>query len=157
MAISALAVANYFLKLAWSDGKELTNMKLQKLVYFAHGVMLAVTDKPLIEEDVSAWKLGPVIPELYAKLKGYGASNILDPIPVKESISSDGIDKQCVEFVWSNFKDYDGMQLSRISHAEGTPWKQVWSPDGYFIEIPNDLTREYYKKILVPKSSKANA
>jgi uncharacterized phage-associated protein len=157
MTISALTVANYFLELAWQESKQLTNMQLQKLVYFAHGAKLAVIGEPLIKEDVNAWKMGPVIPELYAKLKRYGSGSILDPIHVSEPIPSNVVDKQCIEFVWSNFKDYTGIQLSSISHADGTPWKQVWSPNGFFIEIPNNLTQEYYKKILVPQSNKTNA
>jgi uncharacterized phage-associated protein len=54
MAHNATEVANYLLSLARKEGKELTNMQLQKLVYFAHGAMLGVTDKPLIKEEVSA-------------------------------------------------------------------------------------------------------
>ena len=73
---SSLAIANEFLRRAKDDGRELTQMHLQKLVYLAHGWCLAVTGKPLIEEKIQAWDYGPVIKPLYDALKSYGSANI---------------------------------------------------------------------------------
>src|SRR5712691_11530985 len=74
MSYSALTVANTFLDLATQEGKYVTNMKLQKLVYIAHGYYLAYrAGEPLIFEDVKAWQWGPVIVELYEALRQYGA------------------------------------------------------------------------------------
>ena len=56
---SAKAVANYFLARAKESGETLSPMKLQKLIYFAHGWHLAVFDAPLLDEEVQAWDYGP--------------------------------------------------------------------------------------------------
>lgn len=48
-------------------------MQLHKLLYYAHGWYLAVVGKPLLNETVSAWKHGPVVPSLYYDLKRFGA------------------------------------------------------------------------------------
>jgi uncharacterized phage-associated protein len=61
MPYPAAAIANEFIKVAKRNGVLLTPMKLQKLVYFAHGWYLALLGKPLINEPVEAWKFGPVI------------------------------------------------------------------------------------------------
>ena len=65
-------VANWFLDRADKDGKPLDPMKLQKLIYFAHGWHLALTSKPLINEHPEAWAYGPVIPSIYHRFKKYG-------------------------------------------------------------------------------------
>ena len=51
-------------------------MKVLKLVYMAHGFNLAITDDPLINDRVEAWKFGPVIRPLYGKLKQFGSGAI---------------------------------------------------------------------------------
>jgi uncharacterized phage-associated protein len=83
MTYSPLAIANYFIELAKKKDKFITPMKLQKLVYFAHGWCLALSDEPLIDEKIEAWKYGPVVTSLYHEFKRYG---------------NDGIKEHAVEF-----------------------------------------------------------
>ncbi len=61
MAFAARQVANWFIERAAQEGEYLTQLKLQKLVYMAHGWNLALLGKPLISENIEAWKWGPVI------------------------------------------------------------------------------------------------
>src|SRR3569833_3739547 len=76
MAYDAKAVANYILDIADERGVAVSPMKLLKLVYFSHGWHLAVTGKPLLNEQVEAWKFGPVVSELYHEFKAFGNSPI---------------------------------------------------------------------------------
>lgn len=147
----ASSVAQVFLNLAKADGKSLTNMQLQKLVYFAHGIHLSVYDgQPLIKECVKAWNFGPVIPELYEQLRKYGSS------PVDEDISSDtymlisDIDAlKAIKKVWNTFKGVSASKLSDISHAKDSPWDIVFNKENKkFCYIPDDLTRIYYDKVV---------
>ena len=69
MPFSAAAVANEFLHLAHRDDRPITPLKMQKLVYFAHGWHLAITGAPLISEPIQAWQYGPVISSLYQIFK----------------------------------------------------------------------------------------
>ena len=65
--LSALDVANYFIQVSSQDDEpDLTNLKLQKLLYFAQGKYLAEFDKPLFEDNVnlSALKDGSFTEEL---------------------------------------------------------------------------------------------
>src|SRR2546430_458225 len=78
MAFDAKAIANELLDIAWGEKKEITPMKIQKLVYFAHGWHLAVIDRPLINEQVEAWKFGPVIRTIYTAFREYGKAPIQD-------------------------------------------------------------------------------
>jgi uncharacterized phage-associated protein len=68
--MKAQDVAEYFLTLVDDEaGDSLSNLKLQKLVYYAQGFHLALTEKPLFDEAIEAWEHGPVVPGLYHKLK----------------------------------------------------------------------------------------
>ena len=76
MCYSAIAVANAFIDIAADNGFYLTNLKLQKLVYFAHGWYLAFADAPLITDEIQSWRYGPVIHNLYSALRHYGSRPI---------------------------------------------------------------------------------
>ncbi len=102
-------------------------MKLLKLVYIAHGWHLGLTQTQLIDEDVEAWRYGPVIPSLYRSFKTYGNQ----PIPATEVASNVQLSNPervypFLERVWNAYKDCTAIELSSMTHAKGTPWYQVW-------------------------------
>lgn len=142
---TALAVAQAFLDLAEREGKTLTNMKLQKLVFLAHGVHLAAYDKPLIEEPIRAWDFGPVIPPLYEKLRRFGRGDVNPDIaPMERTLDPEGSEFQAIRSVWEAYKPFDAWSLSKITHLPGSPWSQVWSRCKYD-DIPNGVIRDYYR------------
>jgi uncharacterized phage-associated protein len=171
MAVDALAIANYFLDLAEAAGERLTPMKLQKLVYYAHGWNLALTDAPLLDEQVQAWSYGPVVREIYTAFKESGADPIteravtFEPVPgagpfsfvaVKPSIDDLAPEKReeikaLLDRVWEVYHGYSASQLSNMTHQMGTPWYQVWERyDGKIPKhttIPADLIREHFKAL----------
>lgn len=115
-------VADFFLSLANESGGVITNLKLQKLVYYAQAWYLANFHKPLFNEDFQAWVHGPVIPKLYEKYKRFGCGQIvkeLDPDEVKTRF-----DAETIEFlteVANVYMPYDGYALELMTHQE-TPW-----------------------------------
>lgn len=146
---SALSVANAFLSLAKEEGKNLTNMQVQKLVFFAHGVHLGAYNQPLITEKVKAWTFGPVIPPLYNKLRGYGNGHVTSLIELDaeehDDVRSHPKANAVINSVWQKYGGYTGSKLSAISHAQGSPWDTVWnSPGGEFAVIPDSVIRDYY-------------
>ena len=61
-------VAKYFLSLSDdSSGDYISNLKLQKLLYYAQGFHLAIFNKPLFNEPIEAWAHGPVVGSSYRK------------------------------------------------------------------------------------------
>ena len=73
MAHFAARIANEFVLRGLNDSVTVDPLKVQKLVYFAHGWHLAFLSQPFILEDVEAWKYGPVVPELYRDFKKFGS------------------------------------------------------------------------------------
>lgn len=150
MSYSALAVANEFIKLsqlANDAPHEVTNMKLQKLVYIAHGYYLGLTDRPLINNDIHAFEWGPVIPVLYKNLKSYGASKIENLIATEDSEPFDALSKAVIERVWKDYGQADGLALSRLTHKPNTPWSDTWAISKHGV-IKNDRIRDYYRNFI---------
>ena len=143
-------IANAFIKMAQEQDRPLTNMQVQKLVYFAHGWYLALVGEPLISEKVEAWTYGPVIQSLYDKLRSYKASPVGGPIEPDDSHNLKG--KPIEQFLKRIFQKYGhlgGIQMSYLIHKLGTPWQKTWvcSPFG---EIDNDLIREHFHQLEAP-------
>jgi uncharacterized phage-associated protein len=148
----ARAVANSFLTLAERDGKKLDPMKIQKLVYFAHGWHLAIYGLPLIEDTVEAWRYGPVIPALYHEFKEFGSGPITRKAVVVEigpgtTITFDHPevkDSQTLQFlqsIWDTYGELTGVQLSNMTHAPGTPWEKAWSKH---VDIGDEVIKQYF-------------
>ena len=73
----AFAAANYIIEnLSKNKINDLTNLKLQKLMYFAYGVHLSLFGEPLFSDEIQAWKYGPVIPSVYKEFQCHGSNPI---------------------------------------------------------------------------------
>ncbi len=166
------AIANYFLELAKSRDQTLDPMKVQKLVYYAHGWYLAIKNAPLIDEQVEAWTFGPVIRSLYYTFKRFGAQPISDPAVKHELWEGDtddvrfrevvpSIDEESEDFkfvkplldkVWDVYGKYSAIQLSNMTHEAGSPWEQTVrkceEENGGLLlkdtDIPSKIIREYF-------------
>ena len=141
MSYDSVAVANYLIERARQRGEMLTPMKVQKLVYFAHGWNLAINDQPLLRERIEAWKYGPVVPALYEELREFGSRPIPAPVevmrveanrlavlqPTLDAADGDtSATKELLDRVWDVYGHYSAVQLSNATHAPGSPWDVTW-------------------------------
>ena len=150
MAYPAAAIANEFLYLAKRDGKSLTQMQIQKLVYFAHGWNLAITGEPLVNERFAAWDYGPVVKSLWRAFKDFGSGPITKEARVPDWDSSvlawvtphisDGSRGEENEFaralinkVWEEFGGYKAFELSEMTHLPDSPWSTARAENTEFI------------------------
>jgi uncharacterized phage-associated protein len=150
MAYDARTVANEFLRVAWQNGRELTNMQLQKLVYIAHGYSLALLDSPLVKQPVQAWRYGPVIKVLYDSLRQYGAGKVSQMVNILPSEEVSSTHRALIDVVGDAYAHFSGPQLSTMTHREGTPWRDVFDPKASFTNdtISNDLIKNHYLRLL---------
>lgn len=145
----ARVVANRFLQLADMEGRALTPMQVLKLVYIAHGWNLALSDAPLIEQPVEAWLYGPVIRDLYHSMKGFGGGGVRGPLPLSWEEAQQLSERQdaLIRQVYRLYGGLSGVQLSGITHAEGTPWKQTYTHGDHGTVIPDSVIRDHYKRL----------
>lgn len=113
---TAIELARFILSLQSEDAGDLiSNMKLQKLVYYTQGLHLALYDQPLFLDEVEAWTHGPVVPAVYEEFKKFGNSSI--PTPHSTAPLSD-TEAKLIEEVYEEFGQYSAWKLRNMTHAE---------------------------------------
>lgn len=126
---------------------ETTPMHVLKLVYICHGWVLGLTDRPLVDEPVEAWRYGPVVPSVYHRYKSFGG----DPVttaPIDRSDRLDDRQREIMEVVEEVYRDYSALELSSLTHQTDTPWDTVRRRHGIGAIIPNELIRNYYLELM---------
>lgn len=141
---TAQGVANVFLKLSEPEtGDVLTNLKIQKLLYYAQGFSLAIYGKPLFDEDILHWDHGPVVGDLYRELRQYGSS----PVPVPEDydpsqeFNSDQL--EMISEVNNVYGQFSAWKLRDMTHTEA-PWLDTSKDE----VISHDALHAYFKTLI---------
>lgn len=156
---SSIAVANFFIEKGVQSDNRVTPMKLIKLVYLAHGWHSGYYGTELLNEEIQAWKYGPVMPKLYHAIKGYGGREISGLLSeIRFSLNDTSLEVPRVEDVatrkfltsiWDHYKTQSAITLSALTHSDGSPWHRVWwlGPDYRHgdAKIPESVIREYYR------------
>lgn len=136
-------IANKLLAMA-DDGTEelMTNMKLQKLLYYQQGYHLAYFDTPLFEDEIEAWKYGPVVPSVYEHYRAYGSQGIQ---PERKPVKLEREEEALFNEVYRNYGIYSAYGLMTLSHSE-KPWKDT--PTGVGNIISKSAMKMFFKKKL---------
>lgn len=134
---SALSVAKELARLSL-EGQEadpLTNLRLQKLLYYAQAWSMVVRGSDLFPEGLQAWRFGPVVPEVYHHCKAKEPEpKPASPKPTPKPIfleDFEGIPDSSFEIreflgkVWEAYKDYSASALYKKTHQE-KPWVTAW-------------------------------
>ncbi len=143
--LPASKVAEWFVN--WAEASEepsdVTNLKLQKLLYYAQGHHLGLSGTPMFSEPIQAWSHGPVVPAVYRTYKQFenGPVKSVDPNFTWAAFTDE--DMEFLSTVWNTYGRYSAWQLRNMTHSE-RPWIQHFSPDVRHIEIPKDTLREHF-------------
>ena len=156
---SASLIADYII----ANSKEAaTSIQVIKTAYIAHGYSLAALNKPLVKENAQAWRYGPVFPSMYFALRDHeqrpiqsleycGTARNGPEIGARRKFLSNQIDAKRRGILDATIEMYghlSGSRLISITHAKDTPWKKYYKPGTFHTVIPNEATRQYYKKKL---------
>ena len=142
--VSALDVAQYLLaQVNEEEGDLMSNLKLQKLLYYVQGYHLAIYGEPLFYEEIRAWTYGPVVPEVYHAYKHHGRSAIPAPKEADCGMLSPAARKLITE-VYDEYGKYEASVLMHFTHEE-PPWQ---STDRDAVITHEKLTN-YFKTQLV--------
>jgi uncharacterized phage-associated protein len=142
--LSAIDVANYFLILMdREEGDSITHLKLQKLLYFAQGTSLALTDNLLFNESLKAWNHGPVISSVYSFFKVFDKSAIPNPSEMNFDIY-DETTKHLIYKVYSVYGEHTASYLRNLSHKH-TSWQKAFNSYDKtldYSDVKTDFTQE---------------
>ena len=146
---TAYNVAKYLIYLASQklvgDNNEregITNLKLQKVLYFAQAHYLAKLNRTLFSDKIEAWEYGPVVPTIYKKYKNQKSNPIILESD-KSSLLKE--DKKEVKLIWDIFGGYSAGRLVNITHAH-SPWKDAYKRHN--TTISNKSLKDYYTPLL---------
>lgn len=158
MAYDPRTIANLILKYANNIGAKVTNLSINKIVYFLHGHYLAKTGRPLIEENFEAWQHGPVLYTLFNSFKRY------DDQPIKslakrmdfhsgELVEVDEImDEGDLKIICQYINIYTRASVSQLyewSHVKDGPWFNTWNyqtPSNPGMIISNQEIANHFRK-----------
>jgi uncharacterized phage-associated protein len=134
-------IANYLLTRPSAEDNDVSNLKLQKLCYYAQGLITAMRGgEPLFHDEISAWDHGPVVASLYHKYKVNGSQ----PIPVVTDFDIDQIhpaDREALNDIYEYYGQYSPWRLRNMTHEE-KPWADAYNSTSK--RIPVDAMTEYF-------------
>lgn len=140
----ALDIAEYVLWYCENTlHQAITNLQLQKILYYIQGEYLALYNKPLFDNDMEAWDYGPVIPDVYYEYKEFVSNQILGIEPHNRNIL-DECDINLIEKIVNEKSKLNVWKLVDDTHNE-SPWLKNFKP-GLKKEIPIADLEEYFIK-----------
>ncbi|WP_334347493.1 Panacea domain-containing protein, partial [Candidatus Phytoplasma prunorum] len=144
--INIFDVANYIIV----DQKipNLTNLKIQKLIFYIYAVYLVKTKPPtkMLQAKLEAWPYGPVFPELYFALRKFKNTIIIDqPLSVKNPHPIPPLSKSCIEYILQKYGNLKAGELAEKTHDED-PWHDAYVNNIYFEDnkITDQAIFDYY-------------
>ncbi len=141
--MTAKTIANYMLYIMGDAFDDLTNTKLNKLLYFAQGHYLSEYGEPLFDDAIEAWEQGPVIPAVYEayKLNGDEPMNGYD-VPSPSEVPPEAED--ILFGVARRYGKYTASALRNMTSIVDSPWSQVYEEGTEHMEIPVSSIRDYF-------------
>lgn len=119
--MDAVELSKNIIAYAATKGCRVTNLKLQKTLYYVQGYYLARYDRPLFDDEIVNWAYGPVVPEAYFQFCSYGASPI-DAENIKDYFAGLGFDESALVCkVVNECLRLTARQLVEHTHTE-EPW-----------------------------------
>lgn len=166
MAYDGRSVANFVLDICDKGGQQVTNLSLQKIVYFCHVWSLVKLKRPLIRHSFEAWAYGPVLQYLYRDFKHFDSDPItsraegINKTTGKKEVASADFDdetRNLIQDVVGFYGRLSAGHLVDLTHAEGGPWHKAWnhgSKTNPGMRIADEGIVEFYAQR--PSSDKLN-
>ncbi len=150
------AIANFVIDLAHSKGLKLSNVSINKIVFFLHCDFLVMAGTKLVSAKSEAWTYGPVYRELYSQFKEFGDGPISSPATKVDPQSGEKVrcehtlSKKILGFLEERANQYIQIapfDLVNLSHVKGGPWDVVFNHEGETnpgMEIDNETIKKHY-------------
>ncbi len=129
--MKAIDIANALI-MNYADADYLTNMKLNKLVYFTYAKALQ-NGCTLFDDSIEAWAYGPVIPNVYKEFAHLGSGQITLPTSKEVPVEA----ASAAQDIWGVYGFLTAMDIVEFSHRDGSAWKATYTKGVYHIPINN--------------------
>lgn len=151
---SAMDIAFYAINRSQTMGTPITNLKLQKILYYIQANFLVKEERKCFVEPILHWKHGPVVRNVYNKFSKYQDKEIDYQDKIEKIILEDGFlklkavpinnavdvqDQRIINKVLNDFSQYDAWDLVDRTHQE-EPWQNTQANE----EITPESIRKYF-------------
>ncbi len=138
-----LSIARYIIQRCNSQNRPISNLKLQKILYFVQAEFLVTRNQACFSENIEAWDFGPVVPEVYQKYKIFGSANI--PVFRKNdnNVKIPLSDREILNEIIDECSRYSASTLVDITHHQ-TPWIEAYNKPGHNNVITKESIRKYF-------------
>lgn len=138
----ALDIARYIIERCYTTNKTISNLRLQKILYFIQAEFLVAKKQPCFSDEIQAWDFGPVVPNVYYEYRMFGSANIpcIDKSQASHIISSK--DKSILDNVIDECSKYSTSELVEITHNQ-TPWIKAYESGRNTVIEPSSI-KEYF-------------
>jgi len=145
MSYNVQDIANkIILKTDAEKGDIISNLKLQKLLYYVQGYHLAFFNSEIFDNPLEAWMYGPVVPAVYRRFKTFGHSALtLDPNTTEIELGADAED--LINQVLHEYGQFSAVKLMEMTHNE-PPWKEAFPQKDKTIKKETMIT--YFKTMI---------
>lgn len=139
----ALLIARYVIMRCNNLNVTISNLKLQKILYFIQAEFLVVKQDVCFPNKIEAWEFGPVVPDVYHKYKIFGSASIhYVGSNSFAGISSD--DRALIDGIIDECAGYSASTLVEITHNQ-TPWKDAFRPRCNCVITPQSI-HDYFSE-----------
>lgn len=145
MNYSAVDLAEYVVKKCFDEGKPISNLQLQKILYHIQYMFLTKKNYCAFEDDIEAWKFGPVTPNAYYRFCGSGGMPITLTVFFKpyEDLNFDKKNKKLIDAIVEEKRDMNPWDMVDETHKEGSAWHMIYNGGvGDKEVIPPELIKE---------------
>ncbi|GAA0731770.1 Panacea domain-containing protein [Clostridium oceanicum] len=158
MCYEAIDIAQYVINYSIDRGKPISNLKLQKVLYYIQAAFLVNRNNPCFKEDIQNWRHGPVVPEVYKRYKIYSNREINEKQTGHSELALDedsNLYTKIVEFREDKICEKDKILIKKVvdSYLDVEPWEMVkkthhedpWIYTSRAEQISIESIREYFK------------
>lgn len=157
MPFDARAISNKVLDLTDELGFGISNLSLNKVIFFVHAHFLIDWDKKLVDQEFEAWKYGPVCADVFHSFKKFESKFITERaryinFATGETVIPNAVlsEEENIYFreITSFYARIPSGKLVDMSHVNGGPWDKTWNHDTLTnpgMVIPDRVIAEFFR------------
>lgn len=120
---TALNISKYIVSKCIKDGEPISNLQLQKILYYIQREFLKKNDDIAFDDVIEAWQFGPVVPDIYYHYCGYGAMPITSPV---ESCKLPKKYTSIIDPIVEEKRKLEPWTLVNETHKKGHAWDKTY-------------------------------
>ena len=125
---SAIELSKYIIHKCVSDKSPISNLQLQKILYYIQKKFLQERDTRAFADEIEAWQFGPVVPDVYYSFCGFGSMPLMISYP--NTISLEPADVNIIDEIVEAKRGLKPWQLVRETHKPNGAWEVIYDNGG---------------------------